>query len=267
MQDKDNPIPTNHPRYESLMTRDLIKKGVHDHVVAEAGLIAHGRGEAFDYLLGETTPDHAREQEKAAAAYLITAEKPVISVNGNVAMLCPDELVKLSRVTGAPLEINLFYRSDLREKAIEKKLVEAGAVVESILGTGINASAVIEEISHSRRKVDPRGILVADAVFVPLEDGDRTEALRKMGKKIITVDLNPLSRTSLCANVTIVNNITRSLPNIIKEVELLKTNSDRVKEIISEFNNEYWLKASLNHIISYLRARTEENLTMTFGEE
>mgnify|MGYP006179153607 CR=1 FL=1 len=34
-----------------------------------------------------------------------------------------------------------------------------------------------------RRRVDPEGIFIADTVFVPLEDGDRTEALAKMGKK------------------------------------------------------------------------------------
>ncbi|MHA1450588.1 MAG: phosphopantothenate/pantothenate synthetase [Candidatus Hodarchaeales archaeon] len=267
MQDNESPIPKDHPRYESLMTRDLIKRGVHEHVVAEAGLIAHGRGEAFDYLLGEKTPAHALEQEKAAAAYLVTADKPVISVNGNVAMLCPGELVELSRVTGAPLEINLFYRSEIREKAIEKKLVNAGADVNAILGTGKNASAVIEEISHSRRKVDPRGILVADTVFVPLEDGDRTEALRKMGKKIITVDLNPLSRTALCANVTIVNNITRSLPNIIKQAEKLKNDTELARKIVNEFDNESWLKESVNYIIDYLRGRAGEQLTKTFGDD
>ena len=31
----------------------------------------------------------------------------------------------------------------------------------------------------------------ADTVLVPLEDGDRTEALVKMGKTVVAIDLNP----------------------------------------------------------------------------
>jgi len=54
-------------------------------VVAEAGLIAHGRGECFDYIIGEKTTSMARNAIKAAVATLIIAEKPVISVNGNIA--------------------------------------------------------------------------------------------------------------------------------------------------------------------------------------
>ncbi|MFW9994876.1 MAG: phosphopantothenate/pantothenate synthetase [Candidatus Odinarchaeota archaeon] len=264
MPDKEYTVPKDHPRYESLVTRELIKKGVHEHVVAEAGLIAHGRGEAFDYLLGEKTPETALFQEKAAAAYFIVSVKPVISVNGNVAALCPRELVKLSRVTGAPLEVNLFYRSREREKAIERQLLDAGANPGEILGVGEDASAEIPEITHSRRKVDPRGIMTADMVFVPLEDGDRTEALRKMGKKVITVDLNPLSRTSLSANVTIVNNITRSLPSIINHVEELKANPEQVKKIIEEFDNESWIKASIKYIAEYLLSRLDKPLVERF---
>ena len=46
-------IPKDHPRYQSLFTREKIIERMHKRIVAEAGLIAHGRGEAFDYLLGE----------------------------------------------------------------------------------------------------------------------------------------------------------------------------------------------------------------------
>lgn len=49
-------------------------------------------------------------------------------------------------------------------------------------------------------------------VLVPLEDGDRTEALRRMGKTVIAIDLNPLSRTSRAANITIVDNVIRAVP-------------------------------------------------------
>ena len=52
-------IPKNHPRYQSLFTREKIIEGMHEGIVAEAGLIAAGRGEAFDYILGEETPPFA----------------------------------------------------------------------------------------------------------------------------------------------------------------------------------------------------------------
>jgi len=74
-------------------------------------------------------------------------------------------------------------------------------------------------LKSNRRIVDPDGIFMADVVFVPLEDGDRTIALKKMNKKVITVDLNPLSRTSTTSDISIVDNVVRSIPHLIKCVE------------------------------------------------
>ena len=60
----------------------------------------------------------AREQHKppserldAAAAALLTAKHPVISVNGNTAALVAKEIVRLADIVGARIEVNLFYRS------------------------------------------------------------------------------------------------------------------------------------------------------------
>ena len=63
--------------------------GLRSGFVAEAGLIAHGRGECFDYILGEQSSDIAKSAMKAAVALMLTAEKPVISVNGNTGVLVP----------------------------------------------------------------------------------------------------------------------------------------------------------------------------------
>ena len=41
-------IPKTHPRYPSLKTRELIVKGVKAGIASIDGLIAQGRGEAFD---------------------------------------------------------------------------------------------------------------------------------------------------------------------------------------------------------------------------
>lgn len=254
-------IPKNHPRYESLLVRERIIEGCHDGVVAEAGLIAHGRGEAFDYLLGEASGEFAREATRAAACAFLVARRPVISVNGNVAALCAPELVRLSRVARAPLEVNLFYRTEDRERAVERVLRDAGAA--EVLGVGPAASAVIPELGSDRRRVDPRGILVADLVFVPLEDGDRTEALVKMGKRVVTVDLNPLSRTAIRASITIVDNILRALPALIELVsELSRKPQVELAQALAGYDNARTLGRSVSAIaerLTRLSARAEDS--------
>jgi 4-phosphopantoate--beta-alanine ligase len=117
----------------------------------------------------------------------------------------------------------------------------------------------IEELSSNRRNVDPNGIKIADVVFVPLEDGDRTEALKKSGKKVIAVDLNPISRTSLWADVTIVDNIVRTLPEMIKIATKLKNTKEKeLKNIIKAFDNKRNIQASLDTIIQYIKKQKED---------
>ncbi|HEV8594286.1 MAG TPA: phosphopantothenate/pantothenate synthetase family protein, partial [Thermoplasmata archaeon] len=101
-------IPKSHPRHASLVTREKLVKAHRDGIVVLEGLIAHGRAEAWDYLLGEESSAPALVAEKAAAAYLVTAKRPVISVNGNTAALAPRLVVNLSRAAAARIEINLF---------------------------------------------------------------------------------------------------------------------------------------------------------------
>ncbi|AEJ60487.1 protein of unknown function DUF137 [Spirochaeta thermophila DSM 6578] len=245
-------IPPDHPRYRSLLYRERLIEGMEKKVTAPAGLIAHGRGEAFDYLLGERTHPHAHTAIRQAAFLLLTSRHPVVSVNGNVVALCPEELVRLSKVTGAPLEVNLFYRSREREEAIARVLREHGA--EQVLGVG--AEAVIPELSSERRRVDPEGILEADCVFVPLEDGDRTEALVRLGKKVITVDLNPLSRTARTATVTIVDNIVRALPLLIEVIE--RHRDDPSSLAVPDYDNKRILAEALSAIVHHLTATAHE---------
>jgi 4-phosphopantoate--beta-alanine ligase len=230
-------IPPDHPRAKSLQIREKLVTRYLEGIVAVSGLIAHGRGEAFDYLLGEKTSKPALEATVAAAAMLLTAENPVISINGNAAALIAEEAVKLANVTEAKIEVNLFYRSIERELAIKKLLEKAGA--QKVLGVGKEASARIPELSSERRRVDPRGILAADVVMVPLEDGDRTEALVKMGKKVIAIDLNPLSRTAQKATITIVDNIVRAAPKLVQTVQKLKDQAvGNRRQILLNFDNK-----------------------------
>ncbi|MFO7796849.1 MAG: 4-phosphopantoate--beta-alanine ligase [Promethearchaeati archaeon] len=253
-QEKTNSIPKDHPRYESLKNRHKIIEGMKNLVVAEAGLIAHGRGESFDYIIGEKTNEAAKNAIEAAVAAFLLSEDPVISVNGNVAALVPNDLVKFSKVINAPLEINLFYRKEGRIQAIKKVLKNSGA--KRLLGTKENEMVEIEELSSNRRKVDPDGIKKADLVFVPLEDGDRTEALKKIGKQVISIDLNPISRTALWADITIVDNIIRALPLMIKKAkELKELSKDDLQSILENFNNKKNIQESLDLIIKYIETQ------------
>jgi 4-phosphopantoate---beta-alanine ligase len=240
-------VPPNHPRAESLRLREKIIHYRDQQVVADAGLIAHGRGEAFDYLLGEATIPPARKATTVAAAQLLLAKKPVISVNGNAAALASDGLVDLAKATGAELEVNLFYRTRERMEAVASLLREAGA--QKVLGLDDAQSRTIPELSSERRIVDALGIFVSDVVFVPLEDGDRTEALRNLGKIVIAIDLNPLSRTSRYASITIVDNIIRAIPNMISDVRQLKSQpKEKLSQSVLAFDNKSVLSESLAFI-------------------
>jgi 4-phosphopantoate--beta-alanine ligase len=250
-------IPPNHPRATSLLIRERLVEAYREGIVVAEGLIAHGRGEAFDYLLGERTTPEAERAIEAAASLLLLAARPVISVNGNACALAGEQLVELSKALGAPLEVNLFHRTREREEAIGRRLRSLGA--EEVYGIGEAASATIPELFSERRRVDPRGILVADVVLVPLEDGDRTEALRKMGKAVIAIDLNPLSRTSRAATITIVDNIVRALPRLVEACRRLRDEpSERLRARLRAFDNEENLRLSLSRILEGLRRLSEE---------
>lgn len=244
-------VPKDHPRKASLDIRERIIEGHELNIVATAGLLAHGRGEAFDYMIGEVTNQQARDACRAAVAALLIAKHPVISVNGNVCSLVPDELVRFSELTGAPLEINLFYYRPEREEAILKALLDAGAV--EVLGTHDRLSETIPELSSNRRKVDSEGIAKADVVLVPLEDGDRTEALKALGKFVITIDLNPMSRTAVFSDVTIVDNIVRAMPLMVEYAKEMKEWShEKLQELVDGFDNKANLSAELSLMIAHL---------------
>jgi 4-phosphopantoate--beta-alanine ligase len=86
----------------------------------------------------------------------------------------------------------------------------------------------------------------SDTIFVALEDGDRTESLVKMGKQVISVDLNPLSRTAMASDVTIVDNIVRAIPNMIKISEqLVKRDKSYLLQQIKNFDNKENMHKSL----------------------
>jgi 4-phosphopantoate--beta-alanine ligase len=227
-------IPKNHPRYFSLKTREHIAEGVQNGLVHSTGLIAHGRGEAFDYILGETTIPSADSASQIAAAALLVAQNPVISINGNVAVLSAHDCVLLANMIPANLEVNLFHRTPERIAKITAHLESAGA--KNVLGRA--GDAHIPGLDHDRGICDKAGIFSSDVILVPLEDGDRCTALKNMGKTVITIDLNPLSRTARTADITLVDNLIRAIPNIQKWITKLR-NQDRscLQVLIENWDN------------------------------
>jgi len=238
------------------MTRHALVAGFEKGLVCGQGLIAQGRGEAFDYLLGEETNDFAKDASEAAAAMLLLARSPVISVNGNMAALCAREIVLLAGEVGAKIEVNLFYRTDERVERVRKALMEAGA--KRVMGGG-RGEVRIPELFSERRRASRNGIYSADVVLLALEDGDRTKALARMGKKVVAVDLNPLSVTSQTATVTIVDEITRAVPGIrFAAAGLKRAKRKALREKVRAFDNRKTLSRALKRIGARMRELSGE---------
>jgi 4-phosphopantoate--beta-alanine ligase len=208
-------IPRSHPRYASLLVRASLAEASRQGLVVPEGLIAHGRAEAFDYLLGERTTPGARRAERMAARYIAGARHPVLSVNGNVAALAARQVVALARAwPRLKVEINLFHRTPSRVRAVAGALRRAGLV--EVLG--IRPSVRIPGLPSDRGRVDAGGIAEADLCVIPLEDGDRAEALKRRGVRVVAIDLNPLSRTARVADIPIIDELTRALGGITREL-------------------------------------------------
>jgi len=128
--------------------------------------------------------------------------------------------------------VTLFNRTEDRIEAIADYLREHGAGEVK----GLTADGRIPGLEHERAKVDADGIGDADVVLVPLEDGDRAEALGEMGKTELVVDLNPLSRSAQVATVPIVDNIIRAIPGITAHARDLVADPEGQQAAIDGFD-------------------------------
>ena len=140
--------------------------------------------------------------------------------------------------------MNLFHRTETRVAKIVRILERAGA--RDVLGRSPNAR--IPGIESKRALSHRDGIFGADVVLVPLEDGDRAEALVRMKKVVISVDLNPLSRTSQRATIPIVDELTRAILNVKKFVEELKADPSEAARI----RRAYRRNGNLRAVFSFL---------------
>ena len=247
-------IPPDHPRYRSLMVREALSEMVDKGLVTQTGLISHGRGEALDYLMGERSSASSLRAERAAAAYLLRAKNPVVCVNGNAAALDPKNLIALAKEVPAKLEVNIFHRTEKRMELLISHMEENGA--DAVLGR--DPGARIPGLSSDRALCTKAGIYDSDVILVPIEDGDRAKALADMGKIVISIDLNPLSRTSRTAAVSISDEMTRALENIIGAVREMRGRHDIIEETIRSFSNENNRKETIEEICSSLRSEFKE---------
>src|SRR5207302_10793260 len=174
---------------------------------------------------------------------------PVLSVNGNVAALSAREVVRLARSIPARIEVNLFHRSEARVRRIRQLLERVGA--RNVLGERPNAR--IPGLESKRALSHQEGVYGADVVLVPLEDGDRAEALVRMEKVVISVDLNPFSRTSQRATIPIVDELTRALRNIEKFVIELKSDPAEAARVRRAYRKDGNLRA----VYSFLEWRID----------
>jgi len=219
----------------SLIARQALADAASEGLLAESAMIAHGRGEAFDYLLGEETSESAQLAIREMAARLMTANNPVISVNGNTVVLAGPDLIRVAAVIGCPIEVNLYYRTPERVEGLLKRLKQQAEevargpapdgwegdwseAVSSVALLGSSPDDTISDLDGPRSVCCREGIGRADTVLVPLEDGDRCEALIKLGKEVLVVDLNPLSRTAMTATVTVVDEVARVASILLIEV-------------------------------------------------
>jgi 4-phosphopantoate--beta-alanine ligase len=238
-------VPRSHPRYISLTTRDRLVEGWKNGLVVTQGLIAHGRGEAFDYLIGEQTTEEAQRAIDVAAASTLLSERPVISVNGNVGALSANGIRKLTASAPFKVEVNIFHRTEDRVRSLVTWLKDHG--INEVLGA--EPDERIPGLDHDRALCCSDGIYGADLILVPLEDGDRCIALKKMGKKVVTIDLNPLSRTAQTADITIVDNVIRAIPALVSSLDSLKgKGSDELESIVEDFDNTSNINRTLKRI-------------------
>ena len=248
-------IPDSHPRKASLLARAKLTEAAAEGLLAESALIAHGRGEAFDYLLGEKTSESASLAIRETAARLQNAERPVISLNGNTTVLAGEQAIRAAAIIGCPVEVNIYYRTPERMEGLISTLENLRLkvanqdpplgrdasqwpeIVNSVDILGGDADGRIEGLKGPRAICSSRGIESADAVLVPLEDGDRCEALVALGKQVLVIDLNPLSRTARMANVTIVDEVSRAMTELCSALV--------EKPEISQWDNDQALRDAL----------------------
>ena len=67
-----------------------------------------------------------------------------------------------------------------------------------------------------------------------------------MGKAVVTIDLNPMSRTAKQASITVVDNVVRALPLLSEAIQ--SCNDHTAQDTLNRYSNERVLQEALRHI-------------------
>ena len=78
--------------------------------------------------------------------------------------------------------------------------------------------------------------------------------LASMGKRVISIDLNPMSRTSRAAHVAIVDELTRALPNVERFAKELKDDPAETARVAKSYDKASNMRALASYL--GLRLRT-----------
>ena len=113
--------------------------------------------------------------------------------------------------------------------------------VMSVKILGREEDGRINGLEGPRAICSAEGIEKAAVILVPLEDGDRCEVLISLGKDVLVVDLNPLSRSAKMATVTIVDEVSRMADLLLEYVIADSSN-------VTKWDNNLALKESLKII-------------------
>ena len=70
----------SHPRYNSLLNRHKLEVAANKGMLANSAMIAHGRGEAFDYLLGEVTTSNAKHATTQTTVSTFTSGSFIMTI-------------------------------------------------------------------------------------------------------------------------------------------------------------------------------------------
>ena len=247
-----NPIAADpsHPRYASLLRRHLIEEAAAEGLLAGSAMIAHGRGEAYDYLLGERTTASAASATREAYARLRAAKHPVISVNGNTVALAGRDLLHLAASLSCPVEVNIFYRTQARMDGLISRLErwceEDGLDVEVL---GRRTDGRIAGLEGPRAQCDAAGIAAATWCWSPWKTATVAKRWWRWARRC-SWWISTLSRTARTASVTIVDEVGR----VAKALREHAAGSEHPAPNAT-WDNDACLQASLDEISAHLQGR------------
>ena len=172
-------VPKTHPRYLSLSLRDTIgcRRGARHHLYPRLNRTRTWRGFRLPHRGGDTTLRDGGDscRPRRCSAWQNT---PVISVNGNVAALVPDGLVEIGTSPERSVRGQHFPHGNGTRTKNPRIPPEARRTRRAHADN--RGATLLYRLQSGNSCIQTESLKRMSSV-VPLEDGDRCEALRKMG--------------------------------------------------------------------------------------